>query len=199
MLGTVEVTLPPATTPPPKGDSIFQGTILSGGVIASIDQGYAITVEDQIPVCCVPPKPSWAENCILEYAVYCDKRNPAWGIAASSDEPDVRFSFEPEHPNGLHGYACTSPAQVNATASTVANLGLADVVEVIVMRGDLPVARFPVHLANVERGAYPLTSDDLKKANEEAAKQSYQSYTGPTRDYQKDQPTLPSKVTVVKR
>jgi len=189
-LGEIDETLPKV------GNNVFEGAIS-----ATIDPKYPIKVLRQLPVCCAEPlpKPKWTENCVLEYAVYCDTRSPAWGIAATSEEPDVHFSFAPQHPDDFDGYACSSSARVDVSTNTVANLGIADVVEVQVIRDGIIVARFPVHLADVESGAYPMTKEVLKKLQDEAAKRTGQTISGQTRDYVKSQPPLPNKVTVVRR
>jgi hypothetical protein len=192
-LGNIEVTFDKV------GDHVFGGKILGSSIDA---KNYPIKVAVQTPVCCVQsPDPEWKENCILEYAVYCDKRTPPWGIVASSDEPDITFSFSPQHPNEFGDrYACFSHADIDAAASTVVNLGSADiVVEVNVIRNGIVVAKFPVKRTDVENGAYHRTNHDLKNIMDEAIKQSNQSYGGDTRDYQNSKPPLPSEVTVVKR
>ncbi|HEX3070757.1 MAG TPA: hypothetical protein VHX14_19465 [Thermoanaerobaculia bacterium] len=185
------------------GDTAYKGVLKVEDKPFPIDPDYAITISKQVDgqACCAQiPKPTWKDNCTLEYSVYCDLRDPSWGIAASSDEPDVRFSFAPRHPDpDFDGYVCSSRARVDDAANTVANLGRADVVEVKVLRSGIEVARFPVHRSDVESGACAKTKDDLKRINDEAALQANQSNSGATRDYQKTRPPLPGKVTVVMR
>jgi hypothetical protein len=175
---------------PIKSANVFEGP--ADGL--TVNPTFKLVIPDQ-PLCCVPTGKMAKDACVVEYIAACDKRSPGWTLSAASNESDIEFDFDFEHPLGADR---SCPARATRKKNMVQDLGERDVVKLTVRRGKQTAVAFPVLPEDLAKGT--LRRKYLETKLDEMARLAVEQHAPNSGDLIKEQKKLlPDSITLTKK